>query len=559
MWEILGGVALLVGLWLSIYVISGWQELLRLRFYDYQRQPFEPWNNPIPEALVDSLARLESEVKALNLHLVAVLKLPKISPDLPDLPCFIFQKNSHEATFLLAFPPSYYLSPNDFHLTFLTLCDDGNRVVTYSYQNFDLEPPLANELANSVNHFDPVYVDAFHHELLKLTQIIPIFQAFTASQTCDFINHVALQRLETQLATGNFRLYQSPSQSSTFPTPPSHYRYKFWYALRLSLQRLLFRKSDSMDTPTNIMLQGITDIPIPPARQRLFLVQFSEHKNIDLFTADKVTFLVLTCVMSCLLGLLIFDLTTVLSLMLVVFLHEVGHFLAMKWAGYKNATIYMIPLLGGVATGVQQKSSENRETWVLLAGPLPGLLLSFSVLLAINFGFLPSQLPEYGMDFLQQLVLINAFNLLPIMPLDGGKLFQIVFSGKALPIGKVIAVVISILAVGFAMFEMQSFLLTLIFALPLLMVFKKSPASPSTLLADRNVQANDSRAMILQKLYNKQSGILAFREHLQTSHDVWMKANHTSAFILNKIIISLILLLNPIISYIMFTLAWSLN
>src|SRR5690606_26140250 len=72
--------------------------------------------------------------------------------------------------------------------------------------------------------------------------------------------------------------------------------------------------------------------------------------------------------------------------------------------------------------------SQRQRIVTLLAGPLPGMLagLLFFIL------FLQHQQPiYYQLSF--ALVMLNAFNLLPVTPLDGGQLLENLFlrlSGK---------------------------------------------------------------------------------------------------------------------------------
>lgn len=69
---------------------------------------------------------------------------------------------------------------------------------------------------------------------------------------------------------------------------------------------------------------------------------------------------------------------------------------------------------------------------VSLAGPATNMILA--VLGAIALGLLVGQVPYYGVDMLNQIVLINVvlaiFNLLPIPPLDGAKILAGLLPGQ---------------------------------------------------------------------------------------------------------------------------------
>jgi Zn-dependent protease len=113
-----------------------------------------------------------------------------------------------------------------------------------------------------------------------------------------------------------------------------------------------------------------------------------------------------------------FDMTNLLSLVTVLFLHEAGHFGAMKAFGYRDTTMFFLPLFGAAVTGKKDDASLTEKVWVLLAGPLPGIVLGFGLMVGIQFN--PSWI---GLNhFATMMIGLNLLNLLPIYPLDGGKI-----------------------------------------------------------------------------------------------------------------------------------------
>ena len=100
----------------------------------------------------------------------------------------------------------------------------------------------------------------------------------------------------------------------------------------------------------------------------------------------------------------------------VVLFHELGHYFAMRAFGYRDTTIFFVPFLGGAASGRKPDATLGQEMIVLLAGPLPGLIVAAAAAL-LGAARVPS------LHFaLWSLVGINLFNLLPILPLDGGRI-----------------------------------------------------------------------------------------------------------------------------------------
>jgi Zn-dependent protease len=105
------------------------------------------------------------------------------------------------------------------------------------------------------------------------------------------------------------------------------------------------------------------------------------------------------------------------ALLAGIYLHEVGHLLTMKRCGMKTQGIYMIPVLGAVTVADHPKQRTRAiDALTTLAGPLAGLVVSAaSLLLAITMH------SAYWGVIATLNALLNAFNLLPFIPFDGGQ------------------------------------------------------------------------------------------------------------------------------------------
>ncbi len=112
------------------------------------------------------------------------------------------------------------------------------------------------------------------------------------------------------------------------------------------------------------------------------------------------------------------DLATLVGVLLV---HELGHALAMLVVGYRDVRIFFIPFLGAAAAGSKQGVAKWKQAVVLLAGPLPGLVAGGVCLVVAT--------PVPRIVALQLLV-INGLNLLPVVPLDGGQLAQLLLFSR---------------------------------------------------------------------------------------------------------------------------------
>ncbi|EES73050.1 peptidase, M50 family [Paenibacillus sp. oral taxon 786 str. D14] len=110
-----------------------------------------------------------------------------------------------------------------------------------------------------------------------------------------------------------------------------------------------------------------------------------------------------------------------LALFTIVFVHEMGHVFAARMYDIKVLSVQMLPF-GGVA--VMEDAGDltaGREMVIALAGPLQNLLLIGASLLLHAVGIWDGPFLSY---FIQSNLLIALFNLLPILPLDGGKISQ---------------------------------------------------------------------------------------------------------------------------------------
>ena len=107
-------------------------------------------------------------------------------------------------------------------------------------------------------------------------------------------------------------------------------------------------------------------------------------------------------------------------LILVLFIHEMGHLLVMKFFKYENVRMLFIPLMGAFVQGSKPKYSQRESLLVVFAGPLPGILFG-GITLYVASVIQNESVLTLGFIF----IFLNTINLLPIDPLDGGQLFKL--------------------------------------------------------------------------------------------------------------------------------------
>ena len=116
----------------------------------------------------------------------------------------------------------------------------------------------------------------------------------------------------------------------------------------------------------------------------------------------------------------------VLWLIPVLLLHEMGHWAAMRLFGHRDVTIRFIPFFGAATMSTKRFEKLWHEIVVLLAGPVPGIVIALVI-------FQLSDIPHvrYGFAVAVTLISINSINLLPLHPLDGGRILHaLVVAGR---------------------------------------------------------------------------------------------------------------------------------
>jgi Zn-dependent protease len=108
-----------------------------------------------------------------------------------------------------------------------------------------------------------------------------------------------------------------------------------------------------------------------------------------------------------------------------VLIHELGHLVGMTVFGYKDRQILFLPLLGAATVGRNPGASAWQRTVVYLLGPVPGLILGVTCLF-LFYGGGASWWLEFGLVVL----VINYLNLLPFVPLDGGRVVETLILGR---------------------------------------------------------------------------------------------------------------------------------
>jgi Zn-dependent protease len=148
-----------------------------------------------------------------------------------------------------------------------------------------------------------------------------------------------------------------------------------------------------------------------------------------------------------------------LLLTIVIVLHEAGHAAAMAFLGVGVRGIYLVPFFGGAAVPKTTYRTEGRLGFVALMGPALSLIptLGLLALYRMNGG---AQLREA----VEMFAVINAANLLPIYPLDGGLILNALIGSVSRRFALIVAWIGLLAGLGVALY-FQSLLIGIPFLL----------------------------------------------------------------------------------------------
>src|SRR5699024_8216289 len=117
--------------------------------------------------------------------------------------------------------------------------------------------------------------------------------------------------------------------------------------------------------------------------------------------------------------------TQLFILLSIVIIHEFGHFFAARYFHWNIEKITIWVFGAVMETSEYRIRKIHEDLLVTLAGPAQHVLIFFCLFGLKFVDFIPSTIVELGLTY-NYILLI--FNLLPIYPLDGGKIFFYILS-----------------------------------------------------------------------------------------------------------------------------------
>jgi Zn-dependent protease len=135
------------------------------------------------------------------------------------------------------------------------------------------------------------------------------------------------------------------------------------------------------------------------------------------------------------------------GIVLLILIHESGHVVVARVLGMPVTLPILIPFLGAFVSMKQQPKTVAQESVMAIGGPILGSIaaglcyLGFLAMPSSSMGYLLRALAYFGF-------LINLFNLVPVTPLDGGRVLSL--------LSKWFNVAGLAIAAGLLLFEMQA-------------------------------------------------------------------------------------------------------
>lgn len=156
-----------------------------------------------------------------------------------------------------------------------------------------------------------------------------------------------------------------------------------------------------------------------------------------------------------------------LGIMWTIGVHEMGHVWAMRKTGMPTPGFYFVPLLGGAAIG-ERAQHEWQDVYITAMGPTWGILSAIPP--AILFFVTGEPLWAALIGFIG---LVNLFNLLPIYPLDGGRISRSLLV-SAVPSAQILFLVLTGGLVFALAYYLNIFLVAILFGIGIFEVYMES-------------------------------------------------------------------------------------
>jgi stage IV sporulation protein FB len=149
----------------------------------------------------------------------------------------------------------------------------------------------------------------------------------------------------------------------------------------------------------------------------------------------------------------------ILAILLSITVHEAAHVVIADGLGLKIEEIVIMPFGGKIKLNLIDEERIQSGILITLAGPMANFLVSLLMLLAVYNEIVPT---EFGYILVDYQIKLGLFNLLPALPLDGGRIFSLWLMRHmsfidsirvASRIGKIVGIIIACIGVCGLVFD----------------------------------------------------------------------------------------------------------
>jgi Zn-dependent protease/WD40 repeat protein len=221
--------------------------------------------------------------------------------------------------------------------------------------------------------------------------------------------------------------YISKLQSDGLIKPQNeHYALRLRAAIRYVCRFLIGnRKAKRLHRQRNESTEFVVSVPIEVEVESFQRIASQSARPKQMKWIGKTTLLLVTLLLFALSFGFSMSLRFLAMLILALLIHELGHVLGMRLFKYGDPKILFLPFLGAVTISSPENAKPHQRVIVLFLGPVPGLILG--TICWIAYGCTGS---EAVRDAATTLLALNFFNLLPVMPLDGGQILDLILFSR---------------------------------------------------------------------------------------------------------------------------------
>ncbi|WP_152032620.1 site-2 protease family protein [Ereboglobus luteus] len=347
-----------------------------------------------------------------------------IHADIP-IPCIEYILPGQGVSALLR-PNEPTVRPGECHVTLVSKLSNGQVLVTRSIEQHEIIPPPAR--LQDVALPDADLKDLIARHLARVEdaakQGVLTVELAAAGDFAQLLNDL----------TGEHEAMLRASPVA-FTRPDGTLQLRFF--ARLKIARRLIRESLAIDKREAARMRTLqSPPPLMSVENQAEMDWFQHHAMMESQRRGQSSaWLPKLLIMLGSLALFIIALRwimsweTVVVIAIALTIHECGHLLGMKLFGYKDTQLLFLPFFGGAAVARDPLVlAPWKHLVILFLGPLPGIFAGIAMLLFAPDD--PASMPwlsQAGIMF----IVFNAFNLLPILPLDGGQIADVALVSRA--------------------------------------------------------------------------------------------------------------------------------